>query len=71
MTLAELIKRLAATTQIRLYPNPYTEIKGSIIDKDYMSYLRPYMEKEVDVITAHRDDDIKIILIWDDEEVET
>lgn len=47
MTLAKLIKRLAATTQIR-----------------------PYMEKEVDVITAHREDDITIILVWDDEEVE-
>lgn len=68
MTLNELIKRLTATTQIRLYPNPYTEIKGSVVDKDCMYYIKPYMEKYVDVIKAIREDDIKVILIWDDEE---
>ena len=54
MTLNELIKRLTATTQIRLYPNPYTEIKGSVVDTDCMYYIKPYMEKYVDVIKAIR-----------------
>ena len=70
MTLEELIKRLAASTQIRIYPNPYTEIRGSIVDKHFMNYIKYLYDIEVDVIAALRDDDLKVILIWADEEGE-
>ena len=67
MTLKELIERLSAKTFITILPCTYTEIKGRVIDEDFTEYLKPYMERKVDFITAYQKDEIKVALIWDEE----
>lgn len=67
MTLKELIERLSAKIIITILPCTYTIIKGKVIDRDFTDYLKPYMERKVDFITAYQKDEIKVVLIWDEE----
>lgn len=67
MTLKELIERLSVKTIITILPCTYTEIKGRVIDRDFTEYLKPYMERKVDFIMAYQKDEIKVVLIWDEE----
>ena len=71
MTLKELIERLSVKTIIDIIPCAYTEIRGRVIDQDFTEYLKPYMERKIDFITAYQKDEIKVVLIWDGEEIET
>lgn len=69
MKLRSLINRLAACTQIRVILDEYTEVKGEICDVDFFNWIcARYGDHYVDCITAKREDNITILLLWDDEE---
>lgn len=69
ITLKEFYQRCACGSQLRVMPDEYTQITGDVCDPEYQKRLQEYENMEVSVITALRDDDIKVILSnWTEED---